>query len=816
MAMPHSSPLDPAVFDRLHPTVISNPGDIRSLLMRFMKAAAVLRRGTNRAIEREEAWVERIEGDLVFLRCRNFGTLDEVILLSGELEGLPYFFSARVLVREATGPDEQAVRVALPALVYRAERRDRVRKAPGRWRQLRLAPLSSHARPFDAEVLDESGGGVRVRMPVGDPPRLGERYAVASERHEDDGVLAEVRNLGEAEPETGWRRVGLSLLPASPAQALPAEALNRALAPSLVLPSGFSRLAVPPEPEVVAFRDAAGHTLVGLLDRTDTAGDAPHPAVLIPSAWGKTKETSLALARQIVAAFEAEGADVQVLRFDGVRKRGESTNDPECASPESSNLHYTFSQGARDLEAAARYMRDAQLASRVYVVSFSVASVEARRALAEAPTGLFDGWVSLVGATDPQSLIRVISGGVDYLGGAEAGVRFGQQDVQGLLLDIDRTASDALSNELAFLEDARRDFSKIHVPITWVAGENDAWMDPRRVTDVLSFGPSINRRLVFAPCGHQLRSSEEAGRVFGFAASEIFRFFMGRPPAVRPEIDSKSLRVRQINERRRLKRAEASAPEVLDFWRDYLIGRGETLGMELVAATGAFRALMHEQITQLELGEGEVVLDLGSGVGSFFKTFAGSGAAAPGIRILELDFVREALRRSRRVSPGSSPAHRSWLHADLAVGSAISSLPLRDGAADKVLLSLVLNYLPDPEALLAETARVLRPGGRLVLSALKPDADTSRICVEGVLELRDGLALSSFGERGEQLAMEALGGFINDAGRLLDLEERGVFEFWPRDVLEKAVAKAGFDLVRVVPVFGAPPQAWLIVAERRA
>jgi ubiquinone/menaquinone biosynthesis C-methylase UbiE/esterase/lipase len=814
MVTPQASPLDPAVFDRLHPTAIADASEIRTLLVRFMETGAVLRRGTNRSVEREEAVVARVEADQVILRCRSFGTVERVLLLSGEVDGLPYFFSASVQSGMTGDGEKGGLRIAMPGIVYRAERRDRPRKAPTRWRQLRLARLSERADPVEVAVLDESGGGVSVRLPADERPRLGDRYRVFDERG-GEPLFAEVRSLGQTEPDAGWRRIGLSLLPEEPSGSPRMEHLEAAVEPQLGLPEAASPDRVAPDPRVVAFGDSLGNTLVGLIDESEgCAGSVP--TVLIPSAWGKTKETSLGLARWIVATFASEGLPVRVLRFDGVRKRGESSNDPECADPALANLHYTFSQGARDLCAAARYVREEHQASRVYIVSFSVASVEARRALADATPGLFDGWVSLVGATDPQSLIRVISGGVDYLGGAEAGVRFGQQDVQGLLLDIDRTASDALSSRIAFLEDARRDFAKIDVPVTWVSGQNDAWMDPRRVADVLSFGPPGNRRLVSAPCGHQLRSSDEANRVFGFAASELFRFFAGRSLSVRPVIDSKHMRVRQINERRRLKRAEASDPEVRAFWRDYLVGRDETLGMELVAATRSFRALMQQQVNELAVRDGEVVLDLGSGIGSFFKTLSAEGASTPAVRLLELDFVRDALIRSRQASTGQTRAMRSWLQADLGVSPGARSLPLRDQSADRVLLSLVLNYLPEPRVLLAEIGRVLRPGGRLVLSALKPDADTSRICVEGVLELRDGRALSSFGEQGELVAMKALSGFINDAGRLLDLEERGAFEFWGREALERLVRSAGLEPVRVAPVFGTPPQAWLVVAERRS
>ncbi len=69
------------------------------------------------------------------------------------------------------------------------------------------------------------------------------------------------------------------------------------------------------------------------------------------------------------------------------------------------------------------------------------------------------------------------------------------------------------------------------------------------------------------------------------------------------------------------------------------------------------------------------------------------------------------------------PRFRSYLGADLEGNPQASvtirpdgSLPLPDGSVDVVLSSQTLEHVTDPTAYLAEAYRVLRPGGRLVLS----------------------------------------------------------------------------------------------------
>jgi len=49
-------------------------------------------------------------------------------------------------------------------------------------------------------------------------------------------------------------------------------------------------------------------------------------------------------------------------------------------------------------------------------------------------------------------MMRVISGGVDYLGGVSQGLRFGVQDILGLLVDVDTSSRDALEG---FVSDHR-------------------------------------------------------------------------------------------------------------------------------------------------------------------------------------------------------------------------------------------------------------------------------------------------------------------------------------------------------------------------
>jgi len=202
------------------------------------------------------------------------------------------------------------------------------------------------------------------------------------------------------------------------------------------------------------------------------------------------------------------------------------------------------------------------------------------------------------------------------------------------------------------------------------------------------------------------------------------------------------------------------------------------------------------------------ILDLGSGTGALLREFSEKGAESHP-KVLEVDYVIGALSRAR-----ASSRHLDVGFVAANLDDRNAAIPFRAGFADGAVCSLLVNYLEHPERLIREIVRVLRPGGRVVVSALREDADTSQICVRGIAELRSGRAVEEFGASGERRVDEALPGFVSDAGRLLDLEERGIFRLWSARDLQLLLERAGFEGVQVTPTFGEPAQAWLAVGQK--
>jgi ubiquinone/menaquinone biosynthesis C-methylase UbiE len=103
---------------------------------------------------------------------------------------------------------------------------------------------------------------------------------------------------------------------------------------------------------------------------------------------------------------------------------------------------------------------------------------------------------------------------------------------------------------------------------------------------------------------------------------------------------------------------------------------------------------------------GRRILDAGCGSGPLSAALRDRGAIVTGF-----DKSAGMLKIARR---------RLGPDADLRVADLASPLPYPDGAFDDVIASLVLHYLEDWTAPLAELRRVLRPGGRLICSVDHP------------------------------------------------------------------------------------------------
>jgi SAM-dependent methyltransferase len=108
------------------------------------------------------------------------------------------------------------------------------------------------------------------------------------------------------------------------------------------------------------------------------------------------------------------------------------------------------------------------------------------------------------------------------------------------------------------------------------------------------------------------------------------------------------------------------------------------------------------------LQPGETVVDLGSGAG--LDAFFAADRVGAGGRAIGVDMTPEMIVKAR-----SNAARLGVQNVEFRLGE-IEHLPLAEGVADVVISNCVINLLPDKRPAFAEAYRVLRPGGRLVVS----------------------------------------------------------------------------------------------------
>ncbi len=199
-------------------------------------------------------------------------------------------------------------------------------------------------------------------------------------------------------------------------------------------------------------------------------------------------------------------------------------------------------------------------------------------------------------------------------------------------------------------------------------------------TGWISVRPEGTSRFYSAALGG---ADHNAGRLWQLVGEE-----MGALPAAEQD----RARLRAVLARRRTRSREFFSSASAE-WSD--------LRRELFGSNFDLRALA------ALLDDGWVIGDLGCGTGAVTESLA------PFVRgVVAVDASEAMLRAARERLAGHD-------NVDLREGQ-LEELPIADGELDAATLMLVLHYSIEPQAVLGEAARAIRPGGKLLLVDMAP------------------------------------------------------------------------------------------------
>lgn len=136
------------------------------------------------------------------------------------------------------------------------------------------------------------------------------------------------------------------------------------------------------------------------------------------------------------------------------------------------------------------------------------------------------------------------------------------------------------------------------------------------------------------------------------------------------------------------------------------------------------------------LREGETVLDLGSGGG--IDVFIAANKVGANGKVIGVDMTDAMINKARAVA-----LKYSYGNVEFRLGE-IENLPVEDGSVDIVISNCVVNLSTDKEKVFREAYRVLKPGGRILISDIVTEGELPEDvrksledwagCVAGALE----------------------------------------------------------------------------------
>ena len=200
---------------------------------------------------------------------------------------------------------------------------------------------------------------------------------------------------------------------------------------------------------------------------------------------------------------------------------------------------------------------------------------------------------------------------------------------------------------------------------------------------------------------------------------------------------------------------------------------------------------------------GDVVVDLGSGAG--IDVIIAARKVGAGGHVIGVDMTGAMIERAR-----ANLAEAGLANAEIREGL-IEALPVDDGSVDWVISNCVINLSPDKPAVFAEIARVLKPGGQMLVSDIvvedlpvwvREDKALYSACVAGAVSEADyiaGLEAAGLG------AVEVRDRLVYDDAQVEAMYREELAQAGADDALVGRAAKQATGKVASISVYARKP-----------
>ena len=549
--------------------------------------------------------------------------------------------------------------------------------------------------------------------------------------------------------------------------------------------------------ELVKYRNRQGKEIIGFFDHLEFE-EKGKPIVIISPSYGETKKSAIMISYHLVTN------GFNIIRYDSTDHVGES---------EGEMVDSTLSKAKEDLLSTIDFAEERFGAKDVVVVARSLGNLPAIKAAAEDERIRL--LIGLAGVVNLQYTLNYVYK-EDLVENHVSGKRWGITDILGHDIDFDNFLSDAVRNKFSDLETTKEDMEKVTAPYVYFFAEKEAWVGIEEAREIVNPHSSYGHEFhIISDAMHELYENPKATRLaLEKIVSSCLKYVFGLEnitEVLRPDMRQV---VRQNRlERERLKTYELTKEGEKDFWGKYLSK------YVLLEKSVDYRQYLELMVSLLGLPkEDEIILDVGCGPGHFGAWLLRDLAKMRLIRkpctYVGIDFVKDVLKEAKEKHEELQRHFREkyktarlidfrYMFYDLEPEDNSNKelqLPFRDNYFDKICCSLFLSYVRNPQLILIKLFRALKPGGRIVVTSMKPYCDLSQIYrnfvdqTESDQEIEDARDL------------------LRAAGRIKEKEYQGHYRFFSEKELISLLTKAEGKSIKVYRSFA--NQANVAAAEK--